>query len=137
MERSWEPVTAGQPMGAYSPGVVAAGRLVFVSGQCPLRDGRVVGETIEEQTRVTLENAFAVLNAAGARPSDVVRCGVYLADLADFPAMDAVYAEWFGEPRPARTTVGAALRDIKVEIDCVAVCLTDRFDHPDPRTRAL
>ena len=68
-----------------------------------------------------MENLGAVLTAAGASYDDVVRCGVFLADLDDFEAMNAVYASFFGDPLPARTTVGAHLPQIKVEIDCVAV----------------
>ena len=62
-----------------------------------------------------------MLAAAGAGPADVVRCGVFLADMADFAEMNAVYAEFFDDPLPARTTVGAGLAGFKVEIDCVAV----------------
>jgi 2-iminobutanoate/2-iminopropanoate deaminase len=109
------------PAAAYSPGIVAEGRFIFVSGQGPLRDGKVVEGTIEEQTRLTLENLQAVLAEAGAGLADVVRVGVFLADLADFAAMNGVYAEAFPAPLPARTTVGAALQGIKVEIDCVAL----------------
>ena len=109
------------PGGAYSPGIVAEGRFVYVSGQAPMRDGVIVGETVGEQTKVVLENLAAVLAEAGASLGDVVRCGVFLADIADFAEMNAVYAEVFPEPLPARTTVGAALTGIKVEIDCVAV----------------
>jgi 2-iminobutanoate/2-iminopropanoate deaminase len=108
-------------VGAYSPGVIAEGRLLFVSGQGPLRDGAPVPGTIEEQTRLTLANLQAVLAAAGATLADVVRVGVFLADIDDFAAMNAVYAEIFPEPLPARTTVGVALPGIAVEIDCVAV----------------
>jgi len=109
------------PAAPYSPGIVSSGRLVHVSGQGPLVDGTVVGGTIEEQTRLTLENVERVLEAAGATRADVVRCGVYLADLDDFAAMNEVYAAFFPAPLPARTTIGCALLGIKVEIDCVAV----------------
>lgn len=118
-------VAGSRPAGAYSPGIIASGRCLYVSGQGPLRDGVVVGRAIEEQTRVTLENLAAVLEAAGASPADVVRCGVFLADLVDFAGMDAVYADFFPQPLPARTTVGATLREIRVEIDCVAVLPLD------------
>ena len=101
--------------------MIAEGRFVYVSGQGPVRDGEVVQGTIEEQTALVLENLAAVLAEAGASLADVVRCGVFLADLDDFEAMNEVYARAFGEPLPARTTVGAALPRIKVEIDCVAV----------------
>lgn len=114
-------VAGSQPAGAYSPGIVAEGRFVYVSGQGPLRDGAVVGESIEEQTKVTLENLAAVLAEAGVGVGDVVRCGVFLADMADFQAMNSVYAEFFPSPLPARTTVGVSLAGFLVEIDCVAV----------------
>jgi 2-iminobutanoate/2-iminopropanoate deaminase len=116
-----QPVGGSRPAGAYSPGIIAQGRFVYVSGQGPLRDGVIVGETAAEQTRITLENLGAVLAAAGASPADVVRCGVFLADMADFAAMNSAYAEFFPEPLPARTTVGVGLAGFKVEIDCVAV----------------
>jgi reactive intermediate/imine deaminase len=116
-----QPVAGSRPAGAYSPGIIAEGRFLYVSGQGPLRDGVVVGETTGEQTRITLENLAAVLAAAGAGPDDVVRCGVFLADMADFAEMNGVYGEFFADPLPARTTVGAALAGFRVEIDCVAV----------------
>lgn len=109
------------PGGAYSPGIVAEGRFIYVSGQAPIRDGNVVGESTAEQTRVVLENLAAVLAEAGASLADVVRCGVFLADMADFAAMNEVYGQVFPHPLPARTTVGASLHGFKVEIDCVAV----------------
>jgi 2-iminobutanoate/2-iminopropanoate deaminase len=114
-------VGGSRPEGAYSPGIVAEGRFVYVSGQAPLRDGVVIGESVGEQTKVALENLSAVLTEAGVGLSDVVRCGVFLADIADFQAMSAVYADFFPSPLPARTTVGAALAGFLVEIDCVAV----------------
>jgi len=112
------------PSGSYSPGIVAEGRLVFVSGQGPLRDGEVVAGDIEQQTRLTLDNVAAVLAEAGATMADVVRCGVFLQHLDDFAAMDRVYREYFDAPLPARTTVGADLDQILVEIDCIAVVPT-------------
>jgi 2-iminobutanoate/2-iminopropanoate deaminase len=115
-----EAVGGTTPAGPYSPGVIATGRQLFVAGQGPLRDGEVIEGTIEEQTRLTLENLGAVLRSAGASYDDVVRVGVFLADLGDFEAMNAVYQEFFSEPRPARTTVGVALLGMRVEIDCVA-----------------
>jgi len=119
-----------QPVGAYSPGIVAEGRFAYVSGQGPLRDGVVSGDTIQEQTRVALGNIAAVLASAGASLADVVRCGVFLADMADFHGMNDVYAEFFPDPLPARTTVGATLPGILVEIDCVAVLPGDAGDLP-------
>jgi len=119
-----------QPVGAYSLGIVAEGRFAYVSGQGPLRDGVVSGDTIQEQTRVALGNIAAVLASAGASLADVVRCGVFLADMADFHGMNDVYAEFFPDPLPARTTVGATLPGILVEIDCVAVLPDDAGDLP-------
>jgi reactive intermediate/imine deaminase len=114
-------VGGSQPAGAYSPGVIAEGRFVYVSGQGPFRDGVIIGRTTAEQTRVALENLEAVLAQAGAGLADVVRCGVFLANMADFTAMNEVYAQTFPQPLPARTTVGASLPGFLVEIDCVAV----------------
>jgi 2-iminobutanoate/2-iminopropanoate deaminase len=118
-----QPVGGSQPAGSYSPGIIAEGRFVYVSGQGPFQDGDLTGTSIEEQTRVTLSNLAAVLESAGASLADVVRCGVFLADVRDFAAMDKVYAGTFPRPLPARTTVGAAfpLPGMLVEIDCVAV----------------
>ena len=109
---------------------MAEGRFAYVSGQGPLRDGVVSGDTIQEQTRVALGNIAAVLASAGASLADVVRCGVFLADMADFRGMNDVYAEFFPDPLPARTTVGATLPGILVEIDCVAVLPGDAGDLP-------
>jgi 2-iminobutanoate/2-iminopropanoate deaminase len=114
-------VEGTRPGGAYSPGIVAEGRFIYVSGQGPTQDGVVIGETAGEQTKVVLENVAAVLAQAGASLADVVRCGVFLADISDFAAMNEVYGQMFPHPLPARTTVGAALAGFKVEIDCVAV----------------
>jgi len=118
-----QPVGGSEPGGSYSPGIVAEGRFVYVAGQGPFRDGDLAGTGIEEQTRITLGNLAAVLGAAGASLADVVRCGVFLADVGDFAAMDQVYADIFPRPLPARTTVGAAfpVPGMLVEIDCVAV----------------
>ena len=113
-------VTGTKPGGPYSPGIIAEGRFLYVSGQSPSRDGKLVLGTIEEETKLTLENIGAVLEAAGASFADVVRCGVFLTDLETFGAMNTVYETFFPEPRPARTTVGVALLDgMQIEIDCV------------------
>lgn len=118
---SKQAVGGSRPGGAYSPGIIAEGRFLYVSGQVSTRDGVVVGETAAEQTIVALENVAAVLSAAGASLADVVRCGVYLNDMADFAEMNEAYAAKFSQPLPARTTVGVSLHGFKVEIDCVAV----------------
>jgi 2-iminobutanoate/2-iminopropanoate deaminase len=123
---SKQAIAGSRPAGAYSPGIVAEGRFVYVSGQGPTRDGVIGGETTGEQTKVVLENLAAVLAEAGASLADVVKCGVFLQDIADFAEMNAVYAEVFPAPLPARTTVGAELTGIRVEIDCVAVLPDER-----------
>jgi 2-iminobutanoate/2-iminopropanoate deaminase len=75
---------------------------------------------IASETRRTLQNIQAILEGAGSSLADVVRVGVFLADIKDFDAMNAVYREFFTQDPPARTTVGAQLPKIKVEIDCIA-----------------
>ena len=117
------PVQGTTPQGAYSPGIIAEGRFLYVSGQGPLADGTYDPATIEDETRATLENIGRILSSAGAGFGDVVRCGVFLADINDFDGMNGVYASFFDGPRPARTTVqvGALPGGIKVEIDCVVL----------------
>ena len=109
------------PVGAYSPGLIA-GDFMFVSGQGPLdpETGKIVGETIEEQTARVLENIKSILDAAGASMSDVVKVAVHLSDLASFQQFNRVYATFFPDPKPTRTTVGSQLPGILVEIDAIA-----------------
>jgi 2-iminobutanoate/2-iminopropanoate deaminase len=100
--------------GPYSPGL-AVGEWVFLAGQT----GQ--GETIEAQADGALGKIAALLGAAGCGTADVVSCLVHLADLADFGRFNAVYERHFPEPRPVRTTIGAALLGgAKVEITAVA-----------------
>jgi 2-iminobutanoate/2-iminopropanoate deaminase len=106
--------------GHYSQ-AVRAGDFVFVSGQTPRNVERaIVGETIEDQTAVTLDNVELALKAAGASLRDVVKVSVHLADLADAGKFNAVYARYFPEVVPARTTVGSVLNEVRVEVDVVA-----------------
>jgi 2-iminobutanoate/2-iminopropanoate deaminase len=115
-------VSGSTPTGAYSPGVIAEGRFLYISGQGPLRNGKVVRGSIEQEVALTLENLAGVVGSAGAGLDDIVQCRVFLADIADFAAMDAVYGAFMPDPKPARTTIGATLADgIKVEIDAVVV----------------
>ena len=118
---SRQAVPGPTPRGPYSPGIVAEGKFVFVSGQGPLRDGVYVEGSIAEETQLTLDNLLAVLAASGCSVEDVVRCGVWLTDLADFAEMNRVYADVFPDPKPARATVQAELVVGRVEIDCIAV----------------
>ena len=121
------PVTAAQlpaPVGPYSPGM-AVGDLVFVSGQAG-RDPRTgtVALDVEAQTEQALRNIETVLHAAGSSLAHVVRCGVFLVDMQEFPKMNEVYARVFGAHRPARTTVevsGLPGEGLQVEIDAVAL----------------
>jgi len=110
-------------IGPYSQGC-KAGDYIFVSGQGPLdpQTGKVKGDTIEEQTRQTLENIKAILQANGASMKDVVKVTVVLTDLSKFKPMNEVYKTFFSEPFPARITYGAslALTGMLVEIDAIA-----------------
>ncbi|HXE81452.1 MAG TPA: Rid family detoxifying hydrolase, partial [Vicinamibacterales bacterium] len=94
---------APAPVGPYSQ-AIRAGNLLFCSGQIALdpATGEMVAGGVAEQTRQVLRNLGAVLEAAGATYAHVVRTTVYLADLADFAAMNAVYGEFFAAPAPAR-----------------------------------
>lgn len=111
------------PRGPYSP-AVRAGDFIFVSGQVPVDPAtqQVTLGDIRSETRLVLGNIKLVLEGAGATVADVVKCSVFLSDGADFSAMNEIYAEFFGEAKPARTTVvcGFAMPGLKVEIDCVA-----------------
>jgi len=116
------PVQGTTPAGAYSPGIIAEGRFLYVSGQGPLQDGAYTPAAIDVETRQTLENVGRILAQAGAGFGDVVRCGVFLADINDFAAMNGVYATFFPDPPPARTTVEVAAlpKGFKVEIEAIA-----------------
>jgi 2-iminobutanoate/2-iminopropanoate deaminase len=109
---------AGRP---YVPGLMARGDLIFVSGQIPVRAGRVVEGSIETQVEVVFANIESVLRDGGASLQDVVRCGLYLADLDDLPRVNETYARAFDGHRPTRTTVGVSLPGYGVEIDCIAI----------------
>jgi 2-iminobutanoate/2-iminopropanoate deaminase len=118
---------APKPLGVYSQAIVSDG-WVFVAGQGPINpqtNEMELGD-IRSQTRRTLQNIQAILEAAGSSLRYAVRMGVFLADLADFPAMNEVFREFFPEDPPARTTVGVQLPRIKVEIDCIARLRRDR-----------
>ena len=121
---TWKPIVipdAPPPKGPYSP-AVRAGDFIYVSGQTP-RDpgtGVLVGADIATQTRQTLVNVQRLLREAGASMDDVVSVIIYLTDIDDWSAMNVVYGEFFREPFPSRTAVGAQLRGILVEISAVA-----------------
>jgi 2-iminobutanoate/2-iminopropanoate deaminase len=110
-------------IGPYSHGVWAGSRL-YLSGQTPLdpSTGELVQGDVGAQTAQCFRNLFAVLESAGLDPSHVVKVNVYLVDMADFAAMNAVYATMFDQPYPARTTVAVAglPRGARIEIEMIA-----------------
>lgn len=113
-----------KPVGPYSPGM-RLDRLVFVSGQGATdpATGRLAGAGVEAQTEQCLANLRTILRAAGSDLPYVLRCGVFLLDMREFPLMNGVYARVFGDHRPARTTIQAAGlpgEGLRVEIDCIA-----------------
>lgn len=115
---------APKAIGPYSQ-AVRAGSLLFVSGQGhvdPATGEIVAAGDIAAATRRVMDNIGAILQAAGASFDHVVRTTVYLADMNDFAAMNAAYAEYFSSPAPARTTIQAARlpKDLRVEIDVIA-----------------
>jgi len=111
-------------IGPYSQGV-AAGNMAFVSGQLPIdpATGEFAGPDIVSQTRQSLTNVKAILEANGMTMADVVKTTVLLSDIAEFAQMNAVYAEFFSEPYPARAAFQAAAlpKGAKVEIEAIAV----------------
>jgi 2-iminobutanoate/2-iminopropanoate deaminase len=115
---------APQALGPYSQALKAGG-FIWCSGQIPINPATntIEAVTIEEQTRQVLSNVQNVLAAAGASLRDVVKTTVFIKDMNDFAALNAVYAEIFGETKPARSCVEVARlpKDVKVEIECVAV----------------
>ena len=121
---SRETVTAGgapEPAGPYSHAVVANG-FVYVSGQGPVDpETGSTPDGFEDQVRQTFENLRAILEAAGSGLDGVVKVNAYLTDLTRFGRFNEVYGEFFAQDPPARTTVGADLLGILVEVDCVAV----------------
>src|SRR5687767_807244 len=121
-----QPVTSARlptPVGPYSPGMIF-GQLVFVSGQAG-RDPATgqLGLDVTAQTEQVLKNIATILEAAGSGLPHVIRCGVFLVDMKEFPKMNEVYARAFGAHRPARTTVevsGLPGEGLLVEIDAIA-----------------
>ena len=110
--------------GPYSPVLqILPGQLVVISGQAAIDpEGNVIGDTIEEQTTLTLQNCQQQLATAGCTLADVFKVNVYLADLDHWPRMNEVYKIWFPEPRPVRTAVGTGLlMNLLVEIEMWAV----------------
>ena len=115
---------APKAMGAYSP-AIKAGNLLFISGQIPVdpATGNLIQGDIGQQADQVMRNLTALLRAAGASFTNVVRTTVYLADMNDFGGMNEVYSKYIVDPPPARATVQVARlpRDVKIEIDAIAV----------------
>jgi 2-iminobutanoate/2-iminopropanoate deaminase len=112
------------PLGAYSQGW-RAGDFIFVTGSGPIdpATGKLVGDTIEQQTEQAIDNLLSILDADGASLADVVKVTAHLSDTSLFQRYNAVYAQRFSKPYPVRTTVGSDLGHtpgMLVELDCVA-----------------
>ena len=124
MRKQIQTEKAPAAIGPYSQGI-AAGGFVFCSGQIPIdpATGQVIAGGIEEQTRQVFKNLAAILEAAGSSLEQAVKCTVFLHDMNDFAAMNKVYAEFFPDVAPARAPyqVVRLPKDVKVEIDCIAV----------------
>ena len=115
------------PLGPYNQAIAASGTMLFVAGQIPLepRSGNIIGTgDVSEQTEQVMSNIEAILTAAGANWNNVVKTSVFLTDLANFTAMNEVYARYFQEENaPARACVEVSRlpKDVLVEIECIAV----------------
>ncbi len=114
---------APKAIGPYSQ-AIACKDLLFLSGQIAIdpKTGVIESTTIESQTRQVMNNIRAILSSAGSDFSRVLKCTVYLSDMQDFTTFNAVYAEFFGEVPPARSTVQVSRlpRDSKLEVDVIA-----------------
>ena len=121
--RKLESASAPAPVGPYSQGIVHQG-IAFLSGQVPLdpATGELVGATIEAQTERVLANLRAVLAEAGVGFEALLRVGVYLVDISEFPRFNAVYARVLGDARPVRSTIEVSALPLgaRVEIDAIA-----------------
>lgn len=127
MKRIIRTDAAPAPVGPYNQAIAAQGEMIFVAGQIALdpQTGQLVGEgDVAKQTDRALTSLKAILEAGGATLQDVVKTTVFLKDMNDFAAMNAVYAQYFEEANaPARACVEVARlpKDVLVEVDCIAV----------------
>ncbi|MDX2255596.1 MAG: Rid family detoxifying hydrolase [Pseudanabaenaceae cyanobacterium bins.39] len=116
---------APEPVGPYNQAIAvpATSKLIFMAGQIAINPalGKVVATTIEPQTEQVLQNIQAVLQEAGADFNNVVKTTVFLANMDDFPAMNAIYGKYFTAPYPARSTIQVAKLplNVLVEIECI------------------
>ena len=124
MKKEIKTEDAPKAIGPYSQAIEANG-FIFASGQIAMdpATGELNMGTIEEQTRLVLNNLKAVLEAGGSSLDKVVKCNVYLEDMDDFGQMNEVYSEFFDSPYPARAAVQVARlpRDVKVEIEAISI----------------
>ena len=114
---------APQAIGPYSQAVVVNG-LVYTSGQIGLLpDGKLVSDDVEGQAHQVMKNLFYVLEASGAHFNDVIKTTIFLEDMHDFDKVNAIYAHYFGEHKPVRSTVAVRSlpKNVKIEIDCIAL----------------
>ena len=116
-------------IGPYSQ-AVRAGSMIFCAGQVPLdpKTGQIVSEDISEQTRRVLDNLTAVLKAEGLTMSNIVKTTVFLADFGDFPKMNEVYATYFTDQPPARSTVGVSTLPKNARVEIEAIAMADESD---------
>ncbi len=125
VQRLTEVPNGAPAAGPYSLGVIAEGKFLYVSGQGPYdpATGGLVRGDIAKQTELVLQSVKHIVEAAGVGLENIVSCRVYLQPLTleTFQAMNAVYAQFFGPHKPARTTIGATLLNMDVEIDAIVV----------------
>ncbi len=117
---------APAPVGPYSQAISTNGELIFLAGQIPLHPetGEIVGEgDIQAQTKQVMINIESILTSAGVDWSNIVKTSVFLSDLANFSAMNEIYAQYFDDKPPARACVEVSRlpKDVLVEIECIAV----------------
>ncbi len=113
---------APKAVGAYSQAIVCQGML-YTSGQIGLdpESGKMVADDVESQAKQVVDNLTAVIAAAGGSLKQILKVTIFLQDMADFPVVNQIYADWLGEHRPARSTVAVAALPLaaKVEMDCI------------------
>ncbi len=119
------------PKGPYSHAIAAKGPMVFVSGQGPVdpKTGEFRLGSFREQAELTFQNITTILEAAGTSWQHVVRVGIFLADLGNFPELNEVYGKYLTAPYPARTTVQAGLPpQMEIEVDCIAIIPKSEYE---------
>lgn len=115
---------APAPIGPYSQGIAASGKMIFVSGQIPFTpEGNLAGDDITSQTHQSIRNIIAILEAAGATIDNVVKTTVLMKNMGDFAKMNEIYNEYFGTSKPARAAYEVARlpKDVMIEIEAIAV----------------